>query len=123
LALLADLGVWWKTKTGLPLPLGGNAVRRDLPQTIRRQIELDLRASVAWGWENRAETLAYAGRFGRGLTTGQADRFVKMYVNELTRDIGAAGRKALKLFLDAGRRKGLTPASFETFAKQTDYFE
>jgi len=110
LHLVVDLGAWWAEHTaGLPLPLGGNVVRQDLgPETMARLTRL-LGASIDYGLEHRDEALDYALRFGRGLDRGLADRFVGMYVNELTRDLGERGRRGIERFLGEGRRAGLLP--------------
>ena len=104
-----DLGVWWKDRTGLPLPLGGNIVRRDLGDKVIADVNDILKRSIAWGLEHRAEALAYAQQFGRGLPPALADRFVGMYVNDLTLDYGDRGRRAVQAFLDAGAEAGLIP--------------
>lgn len=104
-----DLGVWWKDRTGLPLPLGGNIVRRDLGERVIADVNDILRRSIAWGLDHRAEALAYAEQFGRGLRSDLADRFVGMYVNDLTLDYGERGRRAVQAFLDAGADAGLIP--------------
>ena len=104
---VVDLGVWWKNETGLPLPLGGNAIRKGLGAGIIHRIADVLRESIAFGLEHRAEALTYAEGFGRGLDRPLADRFVGMYVNDLTLDYGERGRRAVREFLDRGRRAGL----------------
>jgi 1,4-dihydroxy-6-naphthoate synthase len=110
LAKVVDLGVWWGTKTGgLPLPLGGNAVRRDLGADAMSALTKMYRDSIAFGLSNRAEALAYAKTFGRGLDDALNDRFVGMYVNELTRDYGERGRRSIQLFLDEGTAAGIVP--------------
>jgi 1,4-dihydroxy-6-naphthoate synthase len=103
-----DLGEWWHELTGLPLPLGANAVRRDLDEgdTLPRLSRL-LRDSIAYGLEHRQGALAYAERFGRGLDRGLADRFVGMYVNERTLDYGEDGRAAVAELLRRGHEAGL----------------
>jgi 1,4-dihydroxy-6-naphthoate synthase len=110
LVKLVDLGVWWGTRTGgLPLPLGGNAVRRDLGSNTMRALTKMYKDSIAFGLSHRAEALAYAKGFGRGLDEELNDRFVGMYVNELTLDYGERGRRSIQLFLDAGMAAGLVP--------------
>jgi 1,4-dihydroxy-6-naphthoate synthase len=110
LHLLADLGVWWQERTGLPLPLGGNVVRRDLgPDTIR-QISRLLKESIHYALGHRAEALAYALKYGRDLDRGLADRFVGMYVNDWTLDYGPRGREAVRRLLQEGHRAGVIPA-------------
>jgi 1,4-dihydroxy-6-naphthoate synthase len=104
---ILDLGAWWKEKTGgLPLPLGVNVVRRDLGEDVMGRIGRSLRRAIDYSLDRRGEALAYAGRFARGLDTDLTDRFVSMYVNDLTREMGARGREAIRLFLAEGRRTG-----------------
>lgn len=105
---VVDLGVWWKEDTkGLPLPLGGNAVRRALGAETIAKVSRVLRKSIAFGLARRTEALEYAEGFGRGLDRGLADRFVGMYVNDLTLDYGARGREAVRRFLERGRTSGV----------------
>jgi 1,4-dihydroxy-6-naphthoate synthase len=105
---ILDLGAWWKGKTGaLPLPLGVNVVRRDLGEDVMGRIGRSLRRAIDYSLDRRSEALAYAGRFARGLDADLTDRFVSMYVNDLTREMGARGREAIRLFLAEGRRAGL----------------
>jgi len=107
---LVDLGAWWGARTGgLPLPLGGNAVRRDLGSDAMHALTKMYRDSIAFGLEHRAEALAYAKGFGRGLDDGLNDRFVGMYVNDLTLDYGERGRRSIQLFLDEGTAAGIVP--------------
>jgi 1,4-dihydroxy-6-naphthoate synthase len=107
---VVDLGAWWAERTGgLPLPLGGNVVRKDLGAALMRRLTRLLRDSIAYGLDHRAEALDYALGFGRGLDRVRTDRFVGMYVNELTRDYGARGRRAIERFLAEGRAVGLVP--------------
>lgn len=109
LELWTDLGAWWLADTGLPLPLGGNVVRRDLGPAVVAQIARDLRASIRYALEHRAPALAHAGRYSRGLTDGDTDRFVGMYVNEWTVDWGPRGRDAVQLLLNRGADAGIIP--------------
>jgi 1,4-dihydroxy-6-naphthoate synthase len=109
-ALWADLGVWWQAETGLPLPLGGNVVRRDLGLGLMHQIARDLRASIRYGLEHRAPALAHAKQFSRGLSADRTDTFVGMYVNQWTIDYGERGRGAVQRLLDEGYRTGVVPA-------------
>ncbi len=104
-----DLGEWWQEKTGLPLPLGGNVVRRDLGPTVMQQISKDIGASIKYGLDHRAEAMEYALEFARGLDARRADRFVGMYVNELTLDYGVAGREAIRRLLGDAHQAGLLP--------------
>ena len=107
---IVDLGVWWAEETGgLPLPLGGNVIRRDLgAETCERAAAL-LKASIEYSLANRDKALDYALDYGRGLDRDKADRFVGMYVNELTVDYGERGRTAMKTFLDRAFAEGLIP--------------
>ena len=110
LQLIVDLGVWWRDRTeGLPLPLGGNAVRRDLGEETMARLTRMLRESIDYGLQHREAALAYAADFGRGLDDRLTDRFVGMYVNELTRDYGERGRHAIRRFLEEGSAAGLVP--------------
>ncbi len=108
-AKVVDLGEWWKSETGLPLPLGGNAVRRDLGPEVLARLGTILAESIRFGLEHREEALNYALQFGRGLDEETGDRFVSMYVNERTLDYGEEGRRAVQLFLDRGHEAGLLP--------------
>ena len=109
LVLIEDLGVWWAKETGgLPLPLGGNTVRRDLGDLIP-QVSRLLRESIAYGLEHREESVKYSLQFGRDLNLAQADEFIAMYVNERTLDYGDDGREAVRLFLERAHRMGLIP--------------
>ena len=110
LHLWQDLGAWWGAGTGLPLPLGGNVVRKDLGPTLMEAISRDLRASILYGLAHRAEALAHAGRFARGMDAARTDTFVGMYVNDFTVDYGPRGRAAVQRLLDEGHRAGLLPA-------------
>ncbi len=101
-----DLGEWWLTETGLPLPLGVNAARRDLGPDVLERLSGVLRDSIRAGLENREEAMEYALRWGRGLDTELADRFVGMYVNDLTEDYGEEGRKAVRELLRRGEEIG-----------------
>jgi len=109
-ALWADLGAWWLGETGLPLPLGGNVVRRDLGTRLMNQIARDLRASIRYGLEHRTPALAHARQFSRGLSDERTDAFVGMYVNQWTLDYGPRGRAAVQRLLDEGHRAGVIPA-------------
>ena len=101
-----DLGEWWLLETGLPLPLGVNVARRDLGPERLRDLSEVLRESIRAGLEHREEAMRYALRFGRGLDLGLADRFVGMYVNELTEDYGEEGRRAVRELLRRGEEIG-----------------
>ncbi|MFQ5739771.1 MAG: MqnA/MqnD/SBP family protein [Acidobacteriota bacterium] len=106
---VVDLGEWWKQETGLPLPLGGNAIRRDLGAEKIQRLAGRLEASIRFALDNREEALNYALQFGRGLDSENADRFISMYVNDRTLDYGEEGRQAVQLFLDRGYEAGLIP--------------
>jgi 1,4-dihydroxy-6-naphthoate synthase len=110
LHLWVDLGEWWRAETGLPLPLGGNVVRRDLGPALMRDIARDLKASVQYGLAHRAEALAHAQGYSRGLDAAGTDRFVGMYVNAYTVDYGETGRRAVAELLGRAHRAGLIPA-------------
>jgi 1,4-dihydroxy-6-naphthoate synthase len=109
LKLVVDLGAWWKELTDLPLPLGGNAIRRDLGPAVRREVQQLLYESIKYGLEHRQEALEYALQYGRDLDRGQADKFVGMYVNDWTLDFGLRGRKAVRAFLAMGHERGVLP--------------
>jgi len=110
LHLVVDLGQWWGSETGgLPLPLGGNVVRRDLGPELIARISSHLRESIAYGLANRAAALQHAIQYGRGLDESRTDEFVGMYVNSRTLDYGPDGRRAVQLFLDRGYEAGLIP--------------
>jgi 1,4-dihydroxy-6-naphthoate synthase len=111
LHLITDLGIWWGERTGvLPLPPGCNVVRKDLGIETMRTLTRVLGDSINYGLDNRQEALDYAIGFGRGLDPELNDRFVGMYVNELTRDYGDRGRQSIERFLAEGAAKGLVPA-------------
>jgi 1,4-dihydroxy-6-naphthoate synthase len=109
LHLWADFGAWWLEDTGLPLPLGGNAVRRNLGRAVIDQIARDLRASIVYALEHRAPALAHARQFNRGIGDERTDTFVGMYVNDWTVDYGPRGREAVQTLLDRGHAAGIIP--------------
>jgi 1,4-dihydroxy-6-naphthoate synthase len=109
LSRILDLGVWWREQTGLPLPLGGNAIRRSLGDATMLTVTQALRDSIQYGLDHRDEALAYAMQFGRDLDTSLTDKFVGMYVNERTLDYGDDGRKAIKRLLAMGHERGVIP--------------
>ncbi len=109
LNLVTDLGVWWQDKTGLPLPLGGNVVRKDLGLATMREISRLLRASIEYALDHREEALAHALQYARDMNRDLADRFVGMYVNHWTLDYGDRGRAAIRRLLDEGHRAGIIP--------------
>jgi 5,8-dihydroxy-2-naphthoate synthase len=107
LHLIQDLGEWWFGETGLPLPLGGNVVRKDLGESMTRRISRHLHDSIAYGLEHRTAALDHSMQYARGLDRSKADTFVGMYVNDWTLDYGERGRQAVRLFLERGVRAGL----------------
>jgi len=109
LHLVADMGEWWFTETGLPLPLGGNVVRKDLGEDLTKEVSRHLRASIAYGLKHRAGALDHAMQYARGLERERADTFVGMYVNDWTLDYGDRGREAVRLFLERGNQAGFIP--------------
>ncbi len=110
LSLWEDLGDWWYQGTSLPLPLGGNVVRKDLGAELVSAISRDLKASIVYGLAHRAEALTHAQQYARGMDAGRTDTFVGMYVNDFTVDYGPRGRAAVQRLLDEGHRAGLLPA-------------
>ena len=106
---VVDLGAWWSDETGLPVPLGGNAVRRDLAPELVACIAAVLERSIRYALEHRAEALEYALQFGRGLSPELGDKFVGMYVNQWTLDCGQRGRQAIQLLLDRAFEARLIP--------------
>jgi 1,4-dihydroxy-6-naphthoate synthase len=107
LHLVADMGAWWLEKTGLPLPLGGNVIRKTMPRDVQKKVSRHLRESIAYGLDHRKNALNHAMRFARGLDRSKADIFVGMYVNDWTLDYGERGRAAIRLFLEEGVRSGV----------------
>jgi 1,4-dihydroxy-6-naphthoate synthase len=110
LHLVVDLGVWWMERTGLPLPLGGNVVRRDLGPTVIAQISRLLKESIRYALAHRDDALSYALNYARDMDRALADRFVGMYVNDWTLDYGPRGREAVKRLLDEGHQAGIIPS-------------
>lgn len=104
-----DLGEWWHEKTGLPLPMGGNAIRRELGPELMKSVSHFLHESILYSMENREDALQYAMQFARDMPPELADRFVAMWVNELTLDYGDRGREAVRLLLEEGHRHGIIP--------------
>lgn len=104
-----DLGEWWHSETSLPLPLGGNVVRKDLGPALLSQISRDLRASIRYALDHRDAALSHAMQYARDLDRSKADRFVGMYVNDLTLDYGPRGRQAVQLFLNRGYEASVIP--------------
>ena len=109
LHLCVDLGVWWHDETGLPLPLGGNAIRKDLGRKGMEEVTALLKQSILYGLEHRQEALAHALQYGRNLDRGQADTFVGMYVNDWTIDFGARGREAVETLLQRAYAAKIIP--------------
>ena len=107
LHLIADMGAWWLQKTGLPLPLGGNVIRKDMPRDVQRKVSRHLRESIAYGLDHRKNALDHAMRYARDLDRDKADTFVGMYVNDWTLDYGERGREAIRLFLEEGVKSGV----------------
>ncbi len=106
---IVDLGKWWLKMTGLPLPLGGNAIRRSLGPDLTARVSKALRDSIQYALDHRDEALAYAMQFARDVDTQLADKFVGMYVNERTLDYGPDGREAVRRLLDMGHKAGIIP--------------
>jgi 1,4-dihydroxy-6-naphthoate synthase len=106
---VVDLGKWWQRVTGLPLPLGGNAIRRSLGPEMMSSVNQALRESIQYAIDHRDEALSYAMQFARDLDTQLADKFVGMYVNERTLDYGPDGREAVRRLLDMGHKAGIIP--------------
>ena len=113
LHLWADMGEWWHGETGLPLPLGGNVVRRDLGDELLRAVARDMKASIEYGLSHRAEALRHAQGFSRGLDAIRTDQFIGMYVNAYTVDYGPTGRRAVVELLGRGHRAGLIPGPID----------
>jgi len=109
LHLVADMGEWWFQETGLPLPLGGNVVRKDLGPDLTSKISRHLRDSIAYGLQHRVGALDHAMQYARGLDRSKADTFVGMYVNDWTVDYGPRGREAVQTLLDRGHAAGIIP--------------
>jgi 1,4-dihydroxy-6-naphthoate synthase len=113
LKLSVDLGQWWFEKTQLPLPLGGNVLRRDLGANVIREVNRLLEESIRYGLSHRPEALEYALKYGRDLDRAKADRFVGMYVNDWTLDFGPRGREAVRRLLADGHAVGIIPKRVE----------
>ena len=109
LHLIVDTGIWWQQKTGLPLPLGGNVIRKDLGRDTMQEVTDILRNSIQFSLDNRAKAVEYALQFGRDLDRNLADKFVGMYVNHWTIDYGDRGRAAIDLLLSEGAKAGIVP--------------
>jgi 1,4-dihydroxy-6-naphthoate synthase len=113
LHLVVDLGKWWMERTGLPLPLGANAIRKDLGRDAMEEVTRLLRESIRYGLDHREEALAHALQYGRDLDSRKADEFVGMYVNDWTLDFGERGREAVARLLDEGHQAGMIPQPVE----------
>jgi 1,4-dihydroxy-6-naphthoate synthase len=111
LHLVADLGVWWQERTGLPLPLGGNVIRKDLGAETMQRISDLIKQSIRYGLAHRRDALTYALRYARDMDIELADRFVGMYVNDWTLDYGPRGRAAVRRLLEEGHTAGIIPVS------------
>ena len=111
--LILDLGQWWKAETGLPLPLGGNVIRKDIPPAIRKEVSEILKESIRYGLENRLAGIKHSMPLARGLDLNQADKFIGMYVNDYTLDYGDTGREAIRQFLGYGKERGILPGEVE----------
>ena len=113
LQLIVDLGKWWYEETGLPLPLGANAIRKDLGRQVMDEVTALLKQSIQYGLDHRAEALEYALQYGRDLDRSRADEFVGMYVNDWTIDFGEKGREAVAVLLQRGFERGIIPNPVE----------
>lgn len=113
LKLVVDLGQWWMEQTGLPLPLGANAIRKDLGPQVMEEVTHHLRESIRYGLEHRREALEHAAKYGRDLDDTKADKFVGMYVNDWTLDFGERGKEAVATLLRKGHEAGLIPELVE----------
>jgi 5,8-dihydroxy-2-naphthoate synthase len=103
---IVDLGEWWKRETGLPLPLGGNVIRKDIPKNVRHDLFEIVRESIDFGLAHRAEAVEHSMPYARDMNRKMADQFIGMYVNNFTRDYGEAGRAAIRKFLGDARNSG-----------------
>jgi 1,4-dihydroxy-6-naphthoate synthase len=110
---ILDLGNWWKARTGLPLPLGGNVVRKDIPPAIRRDLSEIIRESIDYGLTHRNEAVAYSLNYARDMNAQLASKFIGMYVNELTRNYGEIGRAAIRKFLTEAHERGYINSPIE----------
>jgi 1,4-dihydroxy-6-naphthoate synthase len=106
---VVDLGEWWHETTGLPLPMGGNAIRRDIGAELMREVSQLLRESIRYSLDNREDALQYAMQFARNMDTALADRFVAMWVNDLTLDYTERGHEAVRRLLTEGFERGIIP--------------
>jgi 1,4-dihydroxy-6-naphthoate synthase len=104
-----DLGEWWQKETDLPLPLGGNVIKRDLGKRMMERVASDIKKSIQYGLDHREEAMDYAIQFSRGLDTQRVDRFIGMYVNDLTLDYGTQGKQAVRKLLQEAYKKKIIP--------------
>jgi 1,4-dihydroxy-6-naphthoate synthase len=104
-----DLGEWWNAETGLPLPLGGNAIRKSLGPDLISRVSILLRESIEFGLANREVAVRHSMKYGRGMAEALTDKFVGMYVNDYTIDYGERGREAVRLLLERGHEAGIIP--------------
>jgi 1,4-dihydroxy-6-naphthoate synthase len=109
LSKVLDLGEWWHEKTGLPLPMGGNVIRRELGEDLMKKVSKTLHRSIVYSMDNREDALAYAMQFARDMQPELADRFVAMWVNDLTLDYGERGKEGVRRLLDEGFKAGIIP--------------
>src|SRR5438876_2782391 len=110
---IVDLGKWWKAQTGLPLPLGGNVVRKDIPKPVRHDLSEIIRESIDYGLAHRDEAVRHSLPYARDMDANLAGKFIGMYVNEFTRDYGEVGRDAIRRFLAEAHNRGYTDAPIE----------
>ena len=110
---IVDLGKWWKEQTGLPLPLGGNVVRKDIPKPVRHDLSEIIRQSIDYGLAHRDEAVRHSLPYARDMDARLAGKFIGMYVNEFTHDYGEVGRDAIRRFLAEAHNKGYTDAPIE----------
>ncbi|MFA0759382.1 MAG: hypothetical protein PVTTEEND_000960 [Candidatus Fervidibacter sp.] len=115
LVRVLDLGEWWARERGLPLPLGVNVIRKDLPVEVQQTVARHLRASITYALTHPEEALAYAQQFGRGMGREKAGQFIGMYVNDLTADMGERGKRAIVTLLQWAAQRGLVPHAPLTF--------
>jgi len=113
LRLALDLGAWWKSETGLPLPLGGNVIRKDIPRDIQKEVSEILKQSIDYGLKHRSAGVEHSMPLARGLDREGADRFIGMYVNDFTRDYGPVGKRAIEEFLQRAALKDLIPGNIQ----------
>ena len=110
---IVDLGEWWKRETGLPLPLGGNVIRKDIPANVRHDLLEIMRESIDYGLAHREEAVAHSMFYARDMNEQLASKFIGMYVNDFTRDYGESGREAIRRFLGDAHRAGYIPNACE----------